>query len=154
MDHGFLEVPLTHDQMTSQKRFWMGFWAFAPLVALIPYFITIFVMMFGMFSKIPMSPGSPPPDPEEMMGNFMGIWASVAGFAFILTILNIASMVIYLIHVVKDQRPDAANNRTMWILLIVLLGTIGRIVYYFARVRTDVGPAQPLPPFQVTHENR
>jgi hypothetical protein len=132
----------------------MGFWAFAPIVALIPYFIAIFAVLFGTLTKLPIGPGDPEPRPEEMVPMFVGIWAVVVVFALVLSGLNITAMIMYLIHAVKDQRADAANNKTMWILLIVLLGSIGRMVYFFVRVRNDVGPAQTLQPFQVPNENR
>lgn len=79
---------------------------------------------------------------------------AVAGFAVVFIIimllfqvviwgLAIASLVFWifmLIDVVQRENWENENDKTTWILVVVLAGAIGALIYYFS-VRKKLGPA-------------
>ncbi|NQY07428.1 MAG: PLDc N-terminal domain-containing protein, partial [Flavobacteriaceae bacterium] len=47
--------------------------------------------------------------------------------------VSVGLLVYYIIHAVKNQKFDS-NQRLMWILILVLAGMIGNIIYYFVEI--------------------
>lgn len=65
----------------------------------------------------------------EVGSIFVIVWC----FMFILSIAGFVFMIWALIDCVKNE-PDEGNDKLIWILVILLLGWIGALVYYFVRV--------------------
>lgn len=100
--------------------------AFAPLILLIP----MMLMMFSMFTEIldhPMRYQN-----GRMPDSFIGIFL----VSMVVGVVGLVGMIMYVIHVTKNKHiPD--NSRTMWILVLVLAGTIGMLIYYFTWIRKE-----------------
>ncbi len=85
---------------------------------------------------------NPTVDPIKMSGAA----AAIGGFAIIFLviwlvfmvamILGIIFWIFMIIDVAKRKFPND-SDKIMWILLVVLLGVIGAIVYYFVVKRAD-----------------
>jgi drug/metabolite transporter (DMT)-like permease len=103
-----------------------GVLAFAPLILLIP----MMVMMFSMFTEIldhPMRYQN-----GRMPDSFIGIFL----VSMVVGVVGLIGMIMYVIHVTKNKHiPD--SSRTMWILVLVLAGTIGMLIYYFTWIRKE-----------------
>ena len=71
---------------------------------------------------------------------FMIIWLIFIFGMFAVMIFFAVIWIIMLIDVIKRQKWNDDNEKIMWILIVVLLGGIGAIIYYFA-IRRQRGPA-------------
>ncbi|MFM2377071.1 MAG: hypothetical protein RLZZ165_2168 [Bacteroidota bacterium] len=104
-----------------------GILAFAPLV------IVLLMMVFvgGMLADVMEHPTLHGGD--HLPPTFLGIifLSGITG-----TLIGIASLVMFLIHASKNAHiPD--QSRIVWILIIVLAGVAGSIVYYFVWIRRE-----------------
>ena len=72
---------------------------------------------------------------------FILIWLLLIG-------LGIAGFVLWLISLIHVLQHNDVKDRVMWILILLLVGTIGGVIYFFTVKRTyDSGGArEPLPP--------
>lgn len=61
------------------------------------------------------------------------IAAAIAGFVF---------WIIMIIDVAQRTNWENENDKTMWILIVILTGVIGALIYYFM-VRKKLGPNRP-----------
>ncbi len=63
-------------------------------------------------------------------------------------LLTFGTLIYYIIDIVKNPKfQDGGNNKLIWILVVVLLGTIGMIVYFFSEImpRKELPPLPPNP---------
>jgi len=74
------------------------------------------------------------------VGIFFIIWLIFIFGMFAVMIFFAVIWIIMLIDVIKRQKWNDDNEKIMWILIVVLLGGIGAIIYYFA-IRRQRGPA-------------
>ena len=61
---------------------------------------------------------------------FSVVWC----FMIALSLLGLVFMIWAVVDCAKNE-TDENNNRLIWILIILLLGWIGALVYYFVRVQ-------------------
>jgi hypothetical protein len=103
-----------------------GILAFAPLVLMIP----MFFIMFSMFAEIF-------ENPHSYTGNRMpSSFGTMMLFSVFAGVVGLVGMILYLIHATKNPHiPD--SSRTMWILILVLAGTIGMIIYFFTWIKKE-----------------
>ena len=86
-----------------------------------------------------------------------GIFQSMCCFGYLFFLMLVAVAIIFWIVAIVDvvQRPDAwfpeaiagrwnPNERLTWVLVVILLGWIGALVYYFTVMKKY--PRNPRPP--------
>ncbi len=61
---------------------------------------------------------------------FGAVWCG----AILINLIGLVFMIWAVVDCVKNETNEN-NNRLIWILIIVLLGWIGALIYYFIRVR-------------------
>ena len=86
------------------------------------YLIIFLIKAAGLVVRVLDSPSF---DPSVIPQEF----ASLIVMGVITTLLSIALMVIYILHVNKNESIDE-NARFMWTLLFILLGAVTMPVYY------------------------
>lgn len=70
---------------------------------------------------------------------FLFLWLAVIG-------LGIAGFVLWLISLIHVIQHNDVKDRTMWLLIILLVGTIGGVIYFFTvKKQYDRGEARELP---------
>ncbi|HEX2901507.1 MAG TPA: hypothetical protein VHS96_17460 [Bacteroidia bacterium] len=100
--------------------------AFGPLIMILP----MMFMMFSMFSEVIDHPSRY--NNGDLPDSFTGIML----LSMLVGVVSLIGMIVYVIHVTKNKHiPD--NSRTMWILILVLAGTIGMVIYYFSWIRKE-----------------
>ena len=67
-----------------------------------------------------------------IFGGFIILYFLCIGFFILLGIASTAFWIWMLVDCCANE-PSEGNDKVVWILLIVFLGVIGAIVYYFAR---------------------
>lgn len=78
--------------------------------------------------------------------------AGAIGFLFLifwvaLLAVGLAGFVLWIISLIHVLQHNDVKDRTMWILIILLAGTIGGVIYFFAIKKAyDKGGARELPP--------
>jgi len=95
---------------------------------MIGYFFFFFTFFFDITS-ISETGRNELDDPDHFLGNFAFVFVSLA-----VALLSGIGILIYdIVHVVKNKK-FTENNRLMWILILVLAGGIGSIIYYFMEI--------------------
>ena len=88
-----------------------------------------------------------------------GLFAGLIGFGFVSLFflfffaLSIAILVLWIWMLIDAAKRDyeGENDKTLWILVIVLGGWIGALIYYFVVKRKDsesISQSNPIPPSQ------
>ncbi len=113
--------------MTNAKKFWLGVLTFAPL-PLMALYIYSFFQLFMRMSTIE-NMGTQPQNIFEDFGK-MFIYIAVAA------IISIITMIIFIMDIVKNKKFQNSNSnmQIVWILIVILLSTLGIIVYYFVEI--------------------
>jgi hypothetical protein len=68
-------------------------------------------------------------DPVLLILPLGGLMLSI----LIASFLGVAILVYYLIHIINNPRLDS-NQRLMWAFVVLLAGTIGRLVYWLFQI--------------------
>ncbi len=63
-------------------------------------------------------------------GLFGGLWCG----GILISLIGLVLLIWAVVDCVKNE-TDENNNRLIWILIIILLGWLGALIYYFIRVR-------------------
>jgi hypothetical protein len=80
--------------------------------------------------------------PCGTVGKFLGLGLGGLLFIFVLAILAIIFWIMMLVH--AASKP--IENKAMWIIIIVIFGIIGALVYYFAVKRKFNSRTMQSPP--------
>jgi len=112
--------------MNRSNKLWLGIITFLPLVfftLFLIWFISIFINNIYVLQN---SSGQPPVEIFRLM---------MLSFVFLALaiIIKLGLMIYYIIHVSDNQNNDN-NKKIMWILILVFVGTIGNIIYYFMEI--------------------
>ena len=99
-----------------------------------PIFYIFIFLAFTLFSVLTMVfmradggiPGEPPPE-------FIAGMLALTFFHFFTIIELLGLMIFYIVHAIKDPQLDA-NEKIMWVLVVVLVGFIGMPIYFILRV--------------------
>jgi heme/copper-type cytochrome/quinol oxidase subunit 4 len=112
--------------MKKSTKIWLG------ILTFIPFFLMLFFMIYfiGFFIDLVINAEqNKNAIPESFLQNF-SVMIGVIVFAII---LKLSVMVYYIIHL--SNNPDKeSNTKIIWIALLVLMNTIGSIVYYFTEI--------------------
>jgi len=117
--------------MTNNKKILMGILAFAPII----FFIIYGIFMIGIFGTIMDATSDPSmlSSSRNPLGNFpfKTMMTLLASFM----IISLISLVVYIVDILNNEKLKAdQNNKIMWLVLVILIGFIGRIVYFFVEV--------------------
>lgn len=127
--------------LSKSQKIGIGIITFMPIFFLIGYFISFFLIFYGAFND-PSSFESQEPPPLFFAGFGLAMI-----FMVLMMISGIASFIIHLIHVIKNDKLKQQNNgQLIWILIIVLANGIGGIIYYFVEILPE--PKEPITPSQ------
>ena len=114
--------------MTKNKKVLIGILSFLPLVFFIIYMGTFFSFMFEMIRHEEF--GDPNNEfPTEFATNMIGIVVS----AIIIGLLSLGVMVFFIIHCLNNKMVNS-DERIVWILLFIFLGTVVFPIYWYMRV--------------------
>ena len=118
--------------MKNSTKFWLG------VLTFIPFFLMLFFMVYfldfiinaeynkGVFSEI-----------------FLQDFSMLIGVIAFTIILKLSIMVYYIIHL--SNNPDKESNiKVIWIAFLVLMNTIGSIIYYFLEILPSKRPNQSI----------
>jgi len=112
--------------MKKSNKIWLGILTFLPILFLIIYFVFLFGAIFENFDELQNNNGEFPIDFFQSIA-----WAFV--FLLLAIIIKIGLMIYYIIDVSDNVKNDT-TKKIMWILILVFVGTIGSIIYYFMEV--------------------
>ncbi len=112
--------------MTKSKKLWLGILTFLPVI-FIGIFLFLFITLF--LSKIYNYENSPG---EQQVDFYKSM---IISFIFIVlaVIVKLGLLIYYIIHV-SDNKNNDNTKKIMWILILVFIGTIGSIIYYFTEI--------------------
>ena len=113
------------------NRVLQGFLAIAPIALLILIFISYFAAIFSLFSSIDAIEETNQPPMEFLTG--LGV---VFLLMFVMVIVSLFSFIYFIIHVTKNPNLEQNNMRLIWILIIVLVGGIGNLIYWIAEIES------------------
>lgn len=108
-----------------------GFLAIAPIALLLLIFIAYFAAIFSLFSSIDVIEETNQPPVKFLTG--LGV---VFLLLFVMVILSLFSFIYFIIHVVKNPNLEQNNMRLIWILIIVLVGGIGNLIYWIVEIES------------------
>ncbi len=83
---------------------------------------------------------------EEQMGNFLGAGLLIFGISLVIGVVAFIFWLLMIIH--AASKP--IDNKAVWIIVMVLTGVIGAIIYYFVVKRNfkDLPTGSPIMPEQ------
>ena len=132
-------------KLSKSQKIGIGIITFMPILCFIGYIISFVFIFMGTFND--MSTNSSIATSQEMPANFMAGFGMAMIFMILLLISGLASLIIHIIHVTKNQKLKNQNNgQLIWILVIVLANGIGGIVYYFMEILPE--PKEALTPLE------
>lgn len=112
--------------MSGFSKFWLGIFTFLPLVLTIALFSVFFAVFFdNMITNQHYGPDFPF---EHAYGLF---W-----FIVIIILLGMVSLgvrIYYIVHTNNNSENDS-GKKLMWTLILIFVGLIGSIVYYFIEI--------------------
>ena len=112
--------------MKKSTKIWLG------ILTFMPFFLTLFFMTYFLdffIDYIVNSEYRKNVFPESFLENF----SLLIGIIVFTIVLKLSIMIYYIIHL--SNNPDKENNfKIIWIAFLVLMNTIGSIVYYFTEI--------------------
>lgn len=125
--------------MTSNQKTLLGIASVLPLVGIIAY-VGFFLFFIFQISNSTRYGSSFDPSPEMFLSSFVGVFIILG----LVLIASIALMVIFIIN--ATQNPLVSSDmKILWILLLVLAGTVTFPIYWYLYIRPDHTPP-PVPP--------
>jgi len=118
--------------MKSSTKFWLALFTFLPLIFLFIFLGFFFTTFFENIVEL-----------EHNQGEFpLQFIQSFAWFIFLIILMAIVGLgikIYYIVHVNNNSKNDS-NTKIMWTLLLIFIGLIGSIVYYFI----EIVPLKPI----------
>lgn len=117
-------------KLSKSQKIGIGIITFMPILCFIGYLITFFSMFIGTFSEIANGTTD-----SEVPENFFSIFSIAFVFIFLMIIFGLASLIIHIIHITKNQKlKQQTNGQLVWILVVIFANGIGGIIYYFMEI--------------------
>lgn len=114
--------------MSKSKKILLGILTLLPLFFLAAYF----VLFFRMVSKFT-NTGNPENNMMAFHQQMLPMFVVIGIFG----LLSIGLMVLYLILIINNPKfklPAYSSSKVVWILVILLAGTLGKIIYFFVEI--------------------
>ena len=112
--------------MTKSKKVWLGILTFLPVV-----FIGIFLFLFITLFLSNIYNFENNSDIQQL--EFYRSMAIAFVFIMLAAIIRLGLLIYYLIHL-SDNKSNDNTKKIMWILILVFVGTIGSVIYYFMEI--------------------
>ncbi len=116
--------------MSKTKKIWLGIFTFAPILFLLLYMLSFFVLFFGVMLLPAHEGGS---GQEAMPLYFLSSFFIVFAIMGIAVILSLALLIYYIIHITQNPKFDS-NEKLLWVLVIVFTHQVGYIIYWFLKI--------------------
>ncbi len=127
--------------MSSTKKIIIGILTVMPIFCILFYAYLVFSLAINANE---MTDSGELTSPDEFLRSLApAVAALILGI-----VLTFGTLIYYIIDIVKNPKfQDGGNNKLIWILVVVLLGTIGMIVYFFSEImpRKELPPLPPNP---------
>jgi magnesium-transporting ATPase (P-type) len=118
--------------MNAIQKFWLGFFTFLPIIFVLIFFGFFFTVFLGNIEVLENNHGE---FPKEFMQSF-------AWFIMLIILMAITGLgirIYYIVHTNNNKENDA-NKKIMWTLLLIFVGTVASIIYYFV----EIIPSKPI----------
>ncbi len=112
--------------MKKSTKIWLGILTFSSILFFIIYLVGFFTIFINHIPELESNTGE---FPLDFFKSIIGIFS----FLFLSLILKIGLMIYYVIHASNNTNNDS-SKKIMWILILVFVGFIGNIVYYFLEI--------------------
>ena len=112
--------------MKKFTKIWLGILTFLPMFLIFAYIFYIFTTFIPTAIRLE---GSHQEVPMEF---FQSISVMIL-FIVLAIIIKMGIMIYYIVHASNNPKNEN-NTKIMWIVLLVLVGTISSIVYYFLEI--------------------
>lgn len=112
------------------NKFWQAFFALAPILMLVLFFIGYFVFLFSLFSSLPELETTEGLPPSEFFGS-LGFFLLMV---FLAVLISFGSLVFYIVHAVQNPNLKENNLLLVWILLFVFVNGIGQLIYWVVEI--------------------
>ncbi len=112
--------------MKKSTKIWLGILTFSSILFFIIYLVGFFTIFINHIPELESNTGE---FPLDFFKSIIGIFP----FLVLSLILKIALMIYYVIHASNNTNNDN-SKKIMWILILVFVGFIGNIVYYFLEI--------------------
>jgi NADH:ubiquinone oxidoreductase subunit 6 (subunit J) len=112
--------------MKKSTKIWLGILTFLPMFLIFAYIFYIFTAFIPTAMRLEDS------HQEVPMELFQSISVMIL-FIVLAIIIKMGIMIYYIVHASNNPKNEN-NTKIMWIVLLVLVGTISSIVYYFLEI--------------------
>ncbi|MDE3249791.1 MAG: PLDc N-terminal domain-containing protein [Bacteroidota bacterium] len=120
--------------MTKSRKLLLGILTLLPIVLTIVFLASFFSFFIGMIR----SGGDEQMAQEWILGNFL--W--IVLMSVILGLLHLGLLIYFIVHAINNGLVSS-NERIVWILVFIFVGTIGMPIYWYLRIwRADDTPAR------------
>ena len=112
--------------MKSSTKIWLAIFTFLPLALLILCFGFIFIIFVDNIAELQHNHDKFP----------LEFLHSLFWFVFLLIIMAMVSLgikIFYIVHL-NNNENNATNKKVMWTLILIFIGLIGSIIYYFIEI--------------------
>lgn len=112
--------------MKKSTKVWLGILTFLPVIFIsvfIYLFITLFLSNIYNFEN----------NINNLGEDFFRSMIVSFIFLVIAVVVKLGLLIYYVIHVGDNQNNDS-TKKIMWILILVFVGTIGSVIYYFMEI--------------------
>ena len=112
--------------MKKSTKVWLGILTFLPVIFISVFlflFITLFLSNIYNFENFE----------NNLREDFFRSMIISFIFLVIAVIIKLGLLIYYVIHVSDNENNDSAK-KIMWILILVFVGTIGSVIYYFMEI--------------------
>ena len=115
--------------MKAMSKFWLGIFTFLPIVLMVVIFVFFFTAMFENIIEADRGYY----DHDDFPVEFIHSMAWFVMVAVITGLISLGVRIFYIVHSVNNPDNDT-GKRVMWIVILVFVGLIGSVVYYFAEI--------------------
>ena len=112
--------------MKKSTKIWLGILTFLPMFLIFAYIFYIFTAFIPTAIRLEDS------HQEVPVELFQSISVMIL-FIVLAVIIKMGIMIYYIVHASNNPKNEN-NTKIMWIVLLVLVGTISSIVYYFLEI--------------------
>lgn len=112
--------------MKKSTKIWLGILTFLPMFLIFAYIFHIFTAFIPTAIRLENS------HQEVPIELFQSISVMIL-FIALAIIIRMGIMIYYIVHASNNPKNEN-NTKIMWIVLLVLVGTISSIVYYFLEI--------------------
>ena len=126
LKHYIYDTNIIHFKMKKSSKILLGILTVLPLILFTLYFVNFFSSFLTHFHELENNTGE---FPIEFFRSVFGAFI----FLILAIVIRLGLMIFYIIHA-SDNRKNDTTKKIMWILILVFIGTIGSILYYFMEI--------------------